>query len=106
VTGALKHAAPAVASLSAVVAVLARDGVPAVAALAGVVVLVLAAVCWVLGDKDRSDRAARIILGIRGDARCLDPAKDPEHPSESGAALAIPAPVPRIIKGRTRRHGP
>lgn len=86
-TGGLRHAARAVASLSAVT-VLAGGGVPAVAALAGVVTLVLAAVCWVLGNQDRSDRAARIILGIRGDVRCLYPAKDR---AESGAALTVPA---------------
>jgi hypothetical protein len=59
-----RHAAQAVAPLSAVAAL----DRAAVAALAGVAVLVLAAVCWVLDDEGRTDRANRVILGIRGDA--------------------------------------
>ena len=82
-TGALRHTVRAVAPLSAV-ALLAGLGFPAIAFVAGVVVLVLMAACWVLSDKDRSDRLARIILGIRGNAHCLD---------RADAGVALPAPA-------------
>jgi hypothetical protein len=84
-TSTLKHAARVITPAS-VLAVLAGLGFPAVAIAAAVVVLVLAALCWVLGSRDRSDRFARIILGIRGDARCLYPANSPRHCAESAIA--------------------
>jgi hypothetical protein len=95
VTGALKHGASAVASVS-VVAVLAGLGFPAVAAAAGLVVLVLGVVCWVLSSNERSDRFARISLGIRGNAGCLYAADG----SENGAPPPAPgAPATRSGHG-------
>lgn len=82
-TGAVTHVVRAIGPLS-VVALLAALGLPAVVTVAGVAVLVLAAVCWVLGSNERSDRMTRIILGIRGNERCLDRAEPP------GSAYGMP----------------
>jgi hypothetical protein len=72
VTGPLRHAARASAPASAL-AVLAGLGWPAAAAFAGLAVLALAAACWVIGSRERSDRVSRILLARRGDARGLYP---------------------------------
>ena len=65
----LKHAGgPVVAAL------LAGLGLPVLAALVLLAVLVLAAACWVISSADRSDRVTRMILARRGDASCLAPA--------------------------------
>jgi hypothetical protein len=85
VTGTLKHAARVLTPASVLV-VLAGLGFPAVAIAAAVVVLALAALCWVLGSRDRSDWFARIILGIRGDARFLYSANPPQYGAESAIA--------------------
>ena len=55
------------------VAVLVRLGMPALAALVFLAVLVLGVTCWVICDQDRSDRVNRMLLARRGDARCLNP---------------------------------
>jgi hypothetical protein len=54
-------------------ALLARLGVPALAALVFLAVLVLGVACWIIDSGDRSDRVTRMILARRGDARCLAP---------------------------------
>jgi hypothetical protein len=77
VTRTVGHVVRAAGAASAVAA-LAGLGLPAVAAAAGLAVLLLAAVCWVLGSRDRSDHLPRIILGLRGDARCLHGAAGPD----------------------------
>jgi hypothetical protein len=97
VTGVVRHAGRAAAPVS-VLALLTGLGMPAVAAAAGLAVLVLVAVCWVFGSRDRSDRAARIILAFRGEARCLYPA-DGDH----GAPPALPSPSARPAAPRARR---
>ena len=79
-TGVLRHAGR-IAAPASVLAVLAGLGLPAVAAAAGLAVLVLAAACWVFGSRDRSDRVARIILAVRGEARCLDLPGGPAPPA-------------------------
>jgi hypothetical protein len=80
---AVRHALRAVAPLS-VAAFLAGLGLPAIGIAAAVIVVMIAVACWVLSDEDRTVRLARISLGIRGNARCLDRA-------EPGAALPDPA---------------
>ncbi len=54
-------------------AVLARLGMPALAALVFLAVMVLVVICWIISDPGRSDRVNRILLARRGDARCLEP---------------------------------
>jgi hypothetical protein len=103
VTGVVRYAGRAAAPVS-VLALLAGLGLPAVAAAAVLAVLVLAAVCWVLASGERSDRTARIILGLRGDARCLYPADGSDH----GAPPALaPAPAlsaaPRVRRPRNQQ---
>jgi hypothetical protein len=89
VSSAVRNAVRA-AGVASVAAALAGLGLPAVAVAAGVVVLLLAAVCWVVGSRDRSDHLARIILGLRGDARCLYSPATPEHDALSAPAAGSP----------------
>lgn len=70
----LKHAGRAAAGMLPA-AVLARLGVPALAAAVSLVVLVAGVTCWVLSSDDRSDRVNRILLARQGDARCLKPGR-------------------------------
>ena len=77
-TSAARHALRVTGAASAVAA-LAALGLPAVVVAAGLAVLLLVAVCWVLGSRERSDHLARIILGLRGDSRCLYSPASPEH---------------------------
>ncbi len=56
-----------------VLALLVRIGMPALAALVFVAVLVLGMIYWIIASPDRSDRVARILLARQGDARCLEP---------------------------------
>ena len=88
-TGAAQHAVKALGAASAV-AVVAGLGLPAVAAVAGLVVLLLAAVCWVVCSQDRTDHLARILLGLRGDARCLNSPAILENHATSAAAAGSP----------------
>jgi len=53
--------------------VLARLGMPALAAVVFLVVLALGAACWVIADGDRSDRVTRMIYARHGNARSLVP---------------------------------
>jgi hypothetical protein len=96
VTGLLRHVGRA-SGLTSVLAVLARLGFPAVAAAAGLAVLVLAAACWVLADRERSDRVSRILLARRGEARCLYP---PDNPSPEERELPGSASTgPQVLSG-------
>jgi hypothetical protein len=65
-------------------AVLARLGLPALAALVLLGVLVLAVICWIIGNGDRSDRVTRMMLATKGKASCLAPRP---------AIPAVPAPA-------------
>ncbi len=63
-------------------ALLARLGLPALAGMVVLGILLLAVICWVISNGDRSDRAARLMLALRDKASCLAP----------GAAVpAVPA---------------
>jgi hypothetical protein len=68
----LRHAGRVVAG-AVPVALLAGLGLPALGALVLLVVLVLAAVCWVINSDARASRVSRMLLAHRGDARCLEP---------------------------------
>jgi hypothetical protein len=72
VKNTLKHAGRTAAGMLPA-AVLARVGMPALAALVFLAVLVLGVTCWIISDQDRSDRVNRMLLARRGDARCLKP---------------------------------
>ena len=54
-------------------AALAKLGIPALAALVFLGVLVLGVICWIISDQGRSDRVNRMLLARRGNARCLVP---------------------------------
>ncbi len=54
------------------VAVLVRLGMPALAALVFLAVLMLGVICWIISSPDRSERVARMLLARRGNARCLE----------------------------------
>jgi hypothetical protein len=71
VKSALKHASRAAGMLPA--ALLIRLGIPALAALVFLAVLVLGVICWIISDQGRSDRVTRMMLARRGDAKCLKP---------------------------------
>ncbi len=90
---ALKHVGRAVAGMLPT-AVLARLGMPALAAVVFLAVLVLGVACWVISNPDRSDRVIRMMLARRGNVRCLAP---------TSSAPSVPASRPRrqsISSGR------
>jgi hypothetical protein len=72
VKGALRRAGRAASGVLPA-ALLIRLGVPAIAALVFLVVVVLGVICWIIDSGVRSDRVTRMILARRGDARCLAP---------------------------------
>jgi hypothetical protein len=72
------------ASIFAPAALLARLGLPALAALVFLAVIVLAACCWVISSPARSDRMARIILARRV-----------HQPPRPGACSRAPLPAAR-----------
>lgn len=94
-TGVVRHAVHTAVPLSAM-AVIAGLGFPAVAMAGGVAVAVIAAVCWVVSSRERSDRMTRIILGIRGDARSLD------FTPSAGANVPPALPAPSAGPGESR----
>lgn len=75
----LKHTARTAAGLLPA-ALLIKLGMPALGALFLLAVLTLGLIRWIISDKDRSDRVARMILAWHGNARCLAPAP-PTSPS-------------------------
>ena len=70
--GAVKSSGRLVAGLLPATLLL-RLGMPALAALVLLAVLLLGVICWIIGSGDRSDRVYRMMLAGRGDARCLTP---------------------------------
>ena len=88
----LRHAGRAAAGLLSAASV-ARLGMPALAALVFLAVLLLAVVCWVIGSGDRSDRVTRMIYARRGDARCL---------GAGSPAVSLPTSRPRRASVRPR----
>jgi hypothetical protein len=80
VNTALKHAGRVLAGILPA-AVLARLGVPALAAAVSLAVLILGVTCWVINNGDRSDRVTRMIYARHGDARCLPPDTGPPVPA-------------------------
>ncbi len=63
------------------VAVLARLGMPALAAAVVLAVLVLGVTCWVINSDSRTDRVNRMMLACRGNARCLRAGTSAPSPS-------------------------
>lgn len=63
-------------------ALLVRLGMPVLAALFSLAVLVLGVICWIIGSQERSDRVARMMLARRGNARCLKPSPGAATPRE------------------------
>ena len=59
------------------VAQVARLGLPALIAVAVLAVLVLAAMCWVIGSDERCDRVARVLGVWRGAPASVAPAPEP-----------------------------
>jgi hypothetical protein len=65
-------------------ALLAKLGMPALAAAVFLTVVAVAVICWVIASGDRTNRVSQMMLARRGQASCLT----------SGTA-APPVPVPR-----------
>jgi hypothetical protein len=80
VKSALKHVDRVMTGMLSA-AVLARLGVPALAAAGSLAVLVLGVTCWVISSGGRSDRVTRMIYAWHGDARCLPPDTAPSAPA-------------------------
>ena len=95
---ALKHAGRALCVVLPT-GLLAQLGMPALAALVFLAVLVLGVTCWIIGNGDRSDRVTRMIFARQGDARCLVP--DP-----SAASLPASQPPHRRTQPAQRRTSP
>jgi hypothetical protein len=74
-------------------------GMPMLAALIFLAVLVIAAICWTINSKDRSDNVSRIIFARKGDPRCLD-----ADPAGRATKPEGPAPARRVRK--TSARGP
>lgn len=72
VAGVLRRAGK-VAAGAVPTALAARLGLPALAALVFLAVLVIGVACWVFGSDARADRVSRVLLAWRGDASCLVP---------------------------------
>jgi len=95
---ALRHAGQAVAGVLPA-AILARLGVPALATVVFLIVLVLAVACWIINSDDRTGRVARMMLAKQGDARCLGtgaPTPSPPTPlptSSFSVREEVPPPV-------------
>ncbi|MFY9932486.1 MAG: hypothetical protein WAK82_31255, partial [Streptosporangiaceae bacterium] len=68
-------------------------GLPALAVLVFLAVLVTGVACWVIGSTDRTERVSRMLLAWRGDARCL-----------ASVAAATPGPPARRRWPRPRRR--
>jgi hypothetical protein len=90
---ALKRAGRAVAGALPVV-LLVRLGLPALAALVLLGVLVLGVACWIINSGDRSDRVARMMLARQGNASCL---------TSKPAPRPVPASRPRRRRPARRR---
>ena len=82
-----------VAAEAVPVAQLARLGVPALIAMSALAVLVLTAVCWVIGSDPRCERVTRLLLAWRGTA---------SSPAPGAAASLVPVSRPR--RGRPWRR--
>jgi len=70
-------------------AVLARLGLPALAAAVFLAVLALGAACWIIASNDRSDRVTRMIYARRADARSLGPGS-PGSPAQAAGRPEAP----------------
>jgi hypothetical protein len=91
---ALLHVSRAVTGVLSA-ALVGKAGIPVLAVLGCLTVLVIAVVCWIVNSQDRSMNLSRILFARRGDARCLDP--------------DIPGRAPEIesrAPGRRARKGP
>jgi hypothetical protein len=88
----LKHAGRAMAAMLPA-GLLAQLGMPTLAALVFLTVIVLGVTCWIINSADRSDRVIRMLFARRGDTRC---------PVQGSFAASVPASRPR----RPRSTGP
>ena len=62
-------------------------GMPALGALVFLAVLVIVAICWIIGNEDRTERASRLLLARRGDASSLAPRKGRTSRTPKTAAI-------------------
>ncbi len=70
-TRAVRHGSRTVAGMVPA-AVLLRLGMPALAALVFLAVLIVGVTCWIISSDDRTGRVNRMMLARQGDARCLE----------------------------------
>jgi hypothetical protein len=89
----LKHTGKAVAA-TVPATQLVRLGLPALAAVFALAVLVLALACWVINSDDRTKRVTQIILARAGDASVLAPGR------------ATQPLAPQLRRRLWRRHRP
>jgi hypothetical protein len=82
VKSTLKHAGQVTVGMLPA-AILARLGMPALAALVFLAVLVLGVACWIISNPERSDRVNRMMLARRGNATCLTQGPPPASPPSS-----------------------
>ena len=61
-------------------------GLPALAALIFLAVLVLGVACWVIGSEDRTEHVSQMLLAWRGNANCLA-RNDVDSPSAPAVRL-------------------
>ncbi len=89
----LRHASKVAAGVLPA-ALVARLGLPALGALVFLALVFLAAGCWVVRSRARTDRVSRMLLALRGNANCLGPGTTPSSPA---------AARPRRQGNRSRR---
>jgi phage shock protein PspC (stress-responsive transcriptional regulator) len=83
-----------------------RIGVPALAVVVVLTVLVLGVACWVINNPDRSDRVNRMMLARRGDGRCLQSDVCSAFPCFPPSAREIAASGSRRNDDRLQRVRP
>lgn len=76
----LKHAGRAAGGTFSLAA-LTQLSMPALTAVGVLAVLMLGVICWIISSEERSDRASRLMLARRGDAKCLETSVTPPSPS-------------------------
>jgi hypothetical protein len=98
---ALKSATRAAAGMLPA-AVLIRLGMPALAAVVFLTVLILGMTCWIISSDERTSRVNRMMLARRGNARCLEMgASAPSLPTSRKRRQALRSRG-HTIKGSTR----
>jgi hypothetical protein len=70
-TRAIRHGSRTVAGIIPA-AILLRLGMPTLAALVFLAVLMVGVTCWIISSDDRTGRVNRMMLARHGNARCLE----------------------------------